>query len=356
MKKRLWILFVMILIIGTKVYGIGTSYNSLIINGTDTGVLNSADTYGDVVAQFFGGVDTYYASPGTSVFTYVSAVSGDTVYRDTPDSWGIPGSTVSYRFRLVNRGNVSDSFLLSSPIWLGGQVWTNTYSGINVFADSGVRWSYNYDSSLGPLAEDAMGTFYCNINIPGTAAGGETMSGQATFLPIDAGTLAQDTEGYTGYNSIIYGGYPAPSLTFSILTLVQSFQLSLSKSVQVQAPSGYNGSPFDPVPGAKLLYTITYDNDGSAIDSLAINEYIPRFTDLDTATAAMSGTLGNTVTVRFSSDGAAWHSNWVSGADNRIRWLFANPIAQNNGDAVGIVDGAIPDVDAGTVTFSVIIK
>lgn len=355
MKQKLWLLCVLALLFSVRAYGLGTSFNTEILNGVDSGAINVADTYGDLVAQFIGGVDTFYAIPSAPSSTYVYAVSGCTVYRDTPDSWGQPGDTVTYQFRIVNRGNATDSFVLPYFYVAGDPTWDSFITGVDVYQEYSSRWGYTYSYAILPLAEDAMSTFYFNVLIPTTAAGGDTSEIQLMPLPFGINNPA-DTDGYTGFNGTQYGGYPESSLTFYILTTCQSYQLTLNKWASIEAPAGYNGAISDPVPGAKITYTIEYDNDGSAIDSLVIYEYIPQFTDLDTATPSMTGLHAGGVTIEFSSDGVNWHSTWVPGSDNRIRWVFDTTVAQNNGDAVGSIDLPLPDVDAGTVAFSVIIQ
>ena len=126
----------------------------------------------------------------------------------------------------------------------------------------------------------------------------------------------------------------------------------------ILAPVSYNGSMNDTVPGATMIISLRYDNDGAdTAVGFTLNARIPQSTVLAVAndSTLLFPHLGAAAVVTVTDDSG----NAVLDTDpnaRRIKWTFTAGIGPNNGDPVGVVDAASQDVDAGYVKYKVYIK
>ena len=240
-------------------------------DGTDIDSLG-----GDTVLSYDISGSTFTESSAVTASTTVVQNGGITLNSAT---WLTPavnsliaGTGASYTFSIVNSGNFTETVTLGTSALAGGfsGAWTNLlssnsenisregiYNGsLAVTADAGAS-----DGSVGSLTVDFNGT---------------------------AGTGTYGT--YAGSNSYNYGGEQAIAVPLSFI--VSAPDISVTKSVVVNAPAAYianGGGVNDPVPGATLVYTIEYENDGSAAASnVTIVDTIVTNTEFATATGGTS--------------------------------------------------------------------
>ena len=340
--------------LSSQVFALGTSLGTPIVNGHDLQTINIADTYGDLVIEYTSHGDSYFNTADNPSTSVVGGVFGDTI-TNPPDSEALPGNTTYYQIIVTNRGNAPDSFILSGTFANPKPGW---YFGF--FADT---LSGNTINITATIAEDAETTVYAGVYIPTTALGLDTTQLTVT---VSSNYNKADTGGYDGDNGVHYAGDGNDS-TILITTATPQAFMFLSKTAESTAPvpGGYIGSSNDIVPGARLTYTIIYDNDGTdSAANISITEYIPLNTSFDTANTwdinPDSNNLGGGVIITYSNDGI----NFLAAPPvntSHIRWTITNTVSPEsygtNADANGTANAtSAPDYDAGILRFSVIVE
>ena len=358
--------------IGTPVWATGTDSGTLIINGLDSGTQTSmtstnpiiiADTFGDIVVQFWSevdGNDTRVVAGDSNTYssTVVLAVYGDTIDPDTRTSNGSIGDTVDYILTIANKGNASDSFRIDIS-WLSGpDSWSVQLLD---FGSSNPL----IDSSTGILAEDAETRVVVRVQVSSTATFGDTTE---IFVQVRANRgVGGDTDGYTGFNGFIYAGRGDDTTTL-LTTVFGPASIRLAKRIfSIDTPAGYNGNMFDVIPGARITYIITYDNDGG--DSAAgasFVDYIPANTSFDTAenlgnSPDSNNIVAGNVVIDYDTGLGVFSAQNPGTSAVRIRWRLTNSVGRDNyginADNYFLAEESLaPDYDAGKFYFSVIVN
>jgi hypothetical protein len=214
--------------------------------------------------------DTEY---GATLEAEVASVYGWSA-RKTPSvkfATTTPGSTETWDFVGTNEGNASLTFTVtlgaisydpSGSNWVasleyGGQGYgTTLVVTLEEDGEEAVKLQFTpgtteTDSPDGGLADF---TFYA---ITGYAHAGGGSAGE-----------------YTGANDLTYGGWGPIAEVY--LATIEAPDITISRTVTVDAPTSYNGDPHDLVPGSVLIYTLTYSNEGSGkADNILIADEVP---------------------------------------------------------------------------------
>jgi uncharacterized repeat protein (TIGR01451 family) len=238
-------------------------------------------------------------TPANSADTTVGRVAGDTLLVTADASLSV-GETKVYVYEVYNTGNATDTISIevdSFAMYAGATAWTFT-----LYVDTpGTRTSTEADTRyLVALAPDAVKTCTVAVWSNSTPANSPDGSFGIFRLKIRAqGSNADTTGQYVGDNGITYG-YGQGSNDTSRAT-ISAARLALTKVIT--SVTMY-GSPAMPLPGATILYTLTYNNQGSgAADSVVLKDTIPTNTSFDTASYADS-TLGASATFVDGDSGA----------------------------------------------------
>ncbi len=224
------------------------------------------------------------------------------------DQNSLAGGAVTYIFRYENMGNYADSLLLAK-----GDVVKAGTAGGTWTADA---WSPS-DPEL-PNAGDIAVQF--QVTTPVNARNAST--GTVTVNVRSAGAVNNGwtTGAYTGFNGNSYGGVLAADDQV-VTTIVGPTVTVSARTVAVTQPAGYAGSSSDPVPGARLVYTVTVQNTGAgAANGLKIIEHINGPVDylLGTMSNDKGGTLEYVVGTTRIADGGTGVTPDVSS----LEWTF----------------------------------
>src|SRR2546421_6750580 len=193
--------------------------------------------------------------------------------------------------------------------------------------------SANYRSCVGPQnysGGKAGGTISTTYTVKILSTGVTTAS---TLINDFSGSSYHYNNDYgTGINSITITAVPAPVPN-----------VSLNKSVSPTAAA-------QTIPGADLIYTITFTNSGTAAaSSLVITDPIPNNTDFKVGSVVNSlGTTGLTVAIAYSNNGGATYAytpasgggGAPAGYDRNvtnIRWTFTENLSQTSPSNTGSV-------------------
>lgn len=191
--------------------------------------------------------------------------------------------------------------------------------------------------------------------------------------PVHLNIIGGDTNFYVKYigdNGIQYGGINLfnfkTKVSISGPFIVLKKVLTLTNLPQYLA---FGGDPTIPVPDAIITYTNYYDNDGNApATNLIIIDTIPTHTDFIVGSITnkpyktATGQEPNIV-IQYDNGSGLWNYTPVPqgiwGEDpnvKRIRIRFLNrSISADNGDSYGVVDGNLPDIDAGYLFYKVVV-
>lgn len=146
----------------------------------------------------------------------------------------------------------------------------------------GGRWTVADTSELN-VDEDQNKTFFVTINV-GNALAFERITVNITASITAVPSTTKNVVSYNAFENAVgdmqNGAYGGIDDIFNYYVLeAQGFNLSVvSRSVEVIAPTsrGYNGGANDPVPGAKIKYSIAVRNDGSTVaTNVDISDKIP---------------------------------------------------------------------------------
>ncbi len=194
---------------------------------------------------------------GTAALTpfVVSQASGAVVTQVTANQNGNPGDSLTYTFKVFNRGNAAMTFTLSQ-VQSGG-----TLDTVHLFtATSGVTGSQPFITSS-ILAGDSL-TLYAYLRVNVTGQNGNTIIRLLSAAPGTAGTQPNGGSNYS------------PSIT--ITTTVTAPNLSISLT---QAWISGVGTITNPAPGDTIEYTLTITNSGTGnATNLTTSNVIPNNT------------------------------------------------------------------------------
>jgi uncharacterized repeat protein (TIGR01451 family) len=352
------LMFICLLVASSTIQANGLSSGASIISGYD-GTGAPADAYGELSVKYedsIGG-STYWVSPVSTVSSTVDSVFGDTLAALETSHTIAQSDTYLFEFTVTNKGNAVDSFVLNYSA-------VGTIAGLNVtfFANDGVTPI----TSSSDLAEEASENFYAAVYMPVVAMG---ISDTITITAVAQGGLGGDAGGYIGANLLAYAGNgddTAVIVAISGSSDTPDMYVSVEVAVDQTNVTGYAGNVNDIIPGAELIYTITYDNDGAdSAGNVVIYTYLPEGTDFDTAAAGdclpdNNNSVGD-ITIEFSNDGITWNTDASAVANlDRIRWTLANQVSNDDNsegtDTIGTVDGDSPDADSGKLVYKVYVK
>ncbi len=267
-----------------------------------------------------------------------SIVGPTTVYVGQTYNYTVNASTATQGYEqleaFLNLSNVIFQVLSISTTYTSPSGGTNDKFYADACGWDNNPLSANYRSCIGP------------INYSGGKAGG-TISTTYTVKILSAGTttastLINDFSGSSYHYNNDYG-QGINSITISALNPPVP-NVGLQKAVSPSAAA-------QTVPGADLVYTITFTNSGTAgATSLIISDPIPANTDYKIGGNTSSlGTTGLSVVVAYSNNnGASYTYTPVSGGGGAasgydrlvtdIRWTFSGSLSQtgpNNTGSVG---------------------
>lgn len=194
------------------------------------------------------------------------------------------GGFATYTMSIQNNGNISDSIGIN----VGTQSFsagagTTTAWGVAVDDAAaytvGLNWQVSGNATatqagdqathVAAVGPGAYATFSVRVRAAWDATNGSTMAVQVALV-----TASTPVGAYSGYNGNPYGGQSSVLRTAGtglgasyITTTVNAAVLTLAKAAAVTAPATYisnGGGASDPVPGARIDYTLTYGNTGAA--------------------------------------------------------------------------------------------
>lgn len=363
MLRNFSVLVVVALMSVTSVYAQdwGTDAGSDI---TIMGASGAVDVPGEG-AMRVGGMDVIADVPGS---TTVSAVYNMGVIGTNTNPPVVIGDTVWVPYFLKNLGNNTDSL----------QVYVNIYNSTMDVMDALIAEDMDGDTAINLmgsdmvvsstgnygvlLPEDGSRIIFVGVVIPDTAVDGDS----AIY-----NVMVSDNMG-TGSDDMWPSNYPAYTLAPDNGDMQNdTFQVSIGMPIihfatMVSSPTA--------APGDTLLYTLSYDNDGSDSTDVAsggqlyITQMLPQYVKYAVASFNYSKLHTNAgATPWFSSLASPVSFNqsetWANTNPDSVAGFkidFSGNIQANENsegtDTPGGVDGEIPDVDAGQVMFQVIVK
>jgi len=247
-----------------------------------------------------------------------------------------PGSPNIVTFALTNTGNASDTVTVTHSVAL-------QEGGISI----GGPWSvsFNLISILASAKAQVPGTDTILTVTPSvTASDGATASVTVNATAFTAGRVYGQ---YTGDNSSIYGA--AQSVTTNLKFKIKSPYLVATKNATITAPASYvtnGGSATDPVPGARIVYSIKVQNIGTGPSNVV--EIIDRIPTANTdfeILSAVSSVGGSTITC--SNDNGATFANTCS---------TGSGVSPNITHVKFVLGSALTAGSSATVTFNAIIE
>lgn len=262
-----------------------------------------------------GGVTTVTAATSTTVTSVYGLATSTFDEASAADKSVSAGSFATYTVSIQNNGNISDTIGIN----LGAQIFdggSGTTTDWGVAVDDAVVYAVGLDwnvsgnatasqagdatASVSAVGPGAYATYTVRVRTAADATDGASMAVQLSFV-----TASTPVGSYNGYNGNPYGGDATVLRTVGggvagvsyITTTVNAAVLTVAKSASVTAPAVYignGGGATDPVPGAKITYTITYGNTGGgAASSVVIVDPIPANTTY-LAGSILLNAVGNT--------------------------------------------------------------
>jgi uncharacterized repeat protein (TIGR01451 family) len=266
-----------------------------------------------------------------------SIVGPTTVYVGQTYNYTVNASTATQGYAqleaFLNLSNVIFQVLSISSSYSSPAGGTND----KFYADA-CGWDNNplsasYRSCIGPnnySGGKAGGTISTTYSVKVLSAGNTTAS--TLILDFSGSSYHYNSDYGLGINSISITSLPAPVPN-----------VALQKSLTPTTPSQV-------IPGADLLYAISFTNSGTATASnLIIIDQIPANTDFKVSSVTNSlGTTGLTVTVAYSNNGGSTYAytpasgggGAVPGYDRsatHIRWTFTGNLSQASPNNSGSV-------------------
>ncbi len=147
-----------------------------------------------------------------------------------------------------------------------------TADAVTVFNQPASRWSY-IDPAARRIVEDEAVTYKVTVN-SGTAIANEkvTLNVTASITAVESGMGNLNVVSYNVFENVVssdmqLGAYGGVNDIFNFYVLqAQGFSLTIiTRNIDITVPSGYTGGAHDPVPGAKLTYTIVLRNNNTSV-------------------------------------------------------------------------------------------
>lgn len=241
--------------------------------------------------------DNSFSQPSNEVITYVAEILDVIVtWQDASEVLVSEGDTSQVlTFLVTNIGNGTDDYLLNPNSSVGGDDFNPIFDALfldtngNGSYDPGIDLQYIPGFNDPVLAADSSVTVFAINDIPAplpdgaegdhelTATSNTGTGTPGTVYPNAGDTGVNAVVGTTGATDDDIGTYKVSSVTVRLL-----------KSATVEDPFG--GS--EPVPGAKITYSIEVAIAGSGIaENLVITDPIPVFTTYDPGTLYLGPTL-----------------------------------------------------------------
>lgn len=354
------------------------SAGAALANGTTAGTVIS--NYATANFNSSNGTAMPAATSSTQTNS-VSAMYGISSVNNPLDVTVLAGRTNIFAYTFVNGGNSPDYFYFATndskiSNTFAGSNWTITYylDDGDLALDIGVDTVLNEGDSF-LVAESASVVIFAYIDTPLDATGGLGIS-----YPFELYTTNVPNGFYTNTDlSVVYAGYSNLSTifdgdySFTFVGKIPDLYISKSFAVDSSILASYEGGASDPVPGARVTYTISYDNDGPGdANNLIIEDMLPANTTYDPGSFAAGTVLAHTqgvgnVTLEWLdlTAGPAWVGAEPATATDvgGVRIVInaastANVQGDENSegtDTAGVVDGDAQDDDAGYFQFSVYI-
>lgn len=391
----------------------GTDTKFAVIGPNDSGTRFVMSIFGDTMAI----VQASGSNPNDTVLIAGTALF-DTVFLTT-DTGGT-NDTLSYVLSVVNYANTFDTIgMIVDTAWFGGAT-TDTTTGRfsyqffnrNGVALTGVLTTAHEDTAKVGMAADTKGdTLILRIYTKGTVNADTVRVAVRAFANNATGrfrgTTGKEAAPYTGFNNIKYGG-SGNAATYIEVT-VSGPLIRLAALDTVFAPvslGGASGAAADDtqhyVPGAMMVYTLWFDNDGTdTTDTIVVENWIdtrhlrfdsaglsqligvPQIAAAETYVTNRYGNIfldsampnvgaGFKVEIQYSAGGdsmAGLNAATPLESVGRIRWIITRDIAGTRGvvgatngddglniDAAPLAPKAGTDVDMGYVRYAVTIR
>ena len=200
----------------------------------------------------------------------IYGLSGPLAPADQP---GSPSNATYYTYRIYNEGNTTDAYSLSSAIayaGISGDAWSVKFIQDNG-QDGGRGSEDTIEVTSLTITEDSDKWFFVRV-IPSANAG----SGAGGTVTITAETSGTQFGQYTGGNGNTYGG---PRFVNDVTTtLLSTATMVLTRTTTVGVDGSYTQSSdlHYPIPGAAVIITMTYSNEGGAsAESCIIIDRVP---------------------------------------------------------------------------------
>lgn len=276
---------------------------------TAKAIPTASDTViGNFASMTASGISTVTSN---TINVTVQEIHGLTTWNETGANDGTitPGGTKDYVVSVVNNANTSDSVGVKVGAF-GFNGSPGTLLNWSVAADdaqpfvAALTWDNSADIKAYPLgdqasttvliAQGAQATFTVRVTAAADAQDAATM---AFTLRVQMDSQFNTPVGsYSGYNAVNYGGPELFNRTVgsqgaaTVTTTVIGAVLTLAKAAVVTAPAGYTGAGTDPVPGARITYTLTYGNTGTGdAYNVIITDLLPANTTLEDGSINLTG-------------------------------------------------------------------
>jgi uncharacterized repeat protein (TIGR01451 family) len=255
--------------------------------GTAASAALSANGSNIVVSYSSGSITGTVTQNRTVTVKKISGLAYETVLSDVPGTANnlyrpmVPGVTYNISFEYINRGNASDQIDLTTALTrtndghftVGGNesktvtAWQVASFNVEIDADN----AYAYERATVDVTVDLNGVNAVSYNAFNDA--------------YEGGTFASDGQ---------YGG--VDDLSYRFVLEAEGYSLTiLSRSVTVNAPTGYTGTPVSEtnlVPGVQITYFVAVKNNNNSVaTSINLTDVIPNSCHLYyTTTPNVTGT------------------------------------------------------------------
>jgi uncharacterized repeat protein (TIGR01451 family) len=215
---------------------LGAPANTNIVNGSDTGTLNIADTKGDALLIFSGIAGTKIVTCAATITTIMQGY-GIGYLASPKDQSVMPTATLYYNYEVSNSSNGTDTITISAEV-IDGATWT-----VFLIDDTNQDGFHQDDentllSSQITLKQNESYKFFLKVDV--------SIAGSAT-IRVKAESSHQDTWG-------------DPDILFDdTLTFARGYGVVLS------SPSDLSGSP-----STTIYYTYQLTNTGNATDTITL--------------------------------------------------------------------------------------
>ena len=289
---------------------------------------------------------------------YINSLSSDTVVRNNT-FFKVDYYCIWENSQLYERNNI---YYGPSSIGISASTVSNAYSLYTNISDP---HNWNANEGTGDLITSSNSPSFISTNFSDY---------NTTYLRLNADSDAinagdpADTDSWIIDGRIDMGAFEYGAAAFISLNLEKT-------STVISYFSSYN-----PIPGATVLYTISYDNDDSSsgrglqiIDHIpdcmtyvsnSATTYLSETNSLHTGATNGYSSVAAAVSIQVSADGTTWYNEGDLSAPaasliQYIQWIFPsdeiNAILANDSDSgldtSGTIDGDIPDIDAGKLKY-----